>query len=62
MNSSTTAQPIRTTLSFKQQERYLLEQRDELCQHYRLDKSNLLKFLIKKDYHNLKNTHQTLLY
>lgn len=62
MTSSTTAQPIRTTLSFKQQERYLLEQRDELCQHYRLDKSNLLKFLIKKDYHNLKNTHQTLLY
>ena len=62
MTSSTTAHPIRTTLSFKQQERYLLEQRDELCQHYRLDKSNLLKFLIKKDYYNLKNTHQTLLY
>ena len=49
-------------MSFKQDERYLLDVRDELCQHYRLDKSNLLKFLLKKDYHQLKNTHQTLLY
>ena len=62
MNSSTATRPIRTTMSFKQHERYLLDIRDELCQHYRLDKSNLLKFLLKKDYHQLKNTHQTLLY
>ena len=62
MNPSTINKPIRTTLSFKQQERYLLNQRDELCRHYHLDKSNLLKFLIKKEHHALKNTHQTLLY
>jgi len=61
MNSLTTARPIRTTLSFKQQEKYILNQRDELCKHYHLDKSNLLKFLIKKEHYNLKNTHQTLL-
>ena len=62
MNLTTPARPIRTTLSFKQQEKYLLDQRDDLCRHYRLDKSNLLQFLIKKEHYALKNTHQTLIH
>jgi len=47
--------PIRESWSLKQHEKYLLEDRDELCSHYRLNKSDLLKFLIKKETYTLKN-------
>jgi len=53
--------PIRESLSFKQNEKHLLDSRDALCQHYRLNKSDLVKYLIKKESFNLKNPLGTLL-
>ena len=62
MNSSTTTRPIRTTLSFKQNEQHLLDVRDQLCKHYRLNKSDLTKFLYRKEFNALKNSRATYLY
>jgi len=41
--------PLREQLSFKQREAPLLEARDRLGAHYRLNKSDLVKYLIKKE-------------
>lgn len=51
--------PIRESLSFKRNESHLLDSRDALCQHYRLNKSDLVKYLIKKESFNLKNPQGT---
>jgi len=53
--------PIRSCFSFKQNEKHLLDDRDLLCNHYRLNKSDIIKFLIKKETYNLKNTHSTFI-
>ena len=46
--------PIREQISYKQNETYIQQTRDQLCKHYRLNKSDLIKFLIKKEANNLK--------
>ena len=53
--------PLRESWSLKQHEKYLLNDRDELCDHYRLNKSDLIKYLIKKDIYNLKNLNSHLI-
>ena len=53
--------PIRSCFSFKQTEKHLLDDRDHLCNHYNLNKSDIIKFLIKKETYNLKNTHSTFI-
>lgn len=47
--------PLRDQVSFKQHELYILDIRDRLCAHYRLNKSDLIKYLIKKEEYTLKN-------
>ena len=37
-----------------------MEIRDRLCAHYRLNKSDLVKYLIKKEEYNLKNPNGML--
>ena len=46
--------PLRDQISYKQNEAYLMEARDRLCAHYRLNKSDLIKYLIKKEDYNLR--------
>ena len=41
--------PLREQISFKQHEAHILKSRDALCAHYRLNKSDLIKYLIKKE-------------
>ena len=53
--------PLRESWSLKQHEKHLLNDRDELCDHYRLNKSDLIKYLIKKDIYNLKNLNSHLI-
>ena len=60
MQSRTQEKPIRESLSFKQHEAYLLNTRDSLCKHYKLNKSDLIKFLIKKEHQNLKSPESYL--
>jgi len=55
MHIYTPERRIRESLSFKQHEAYLLETRDSLCKHYKLNKSDLIKYLIKKEHQNLKS-------
>ena len=45
---------IRFITSLKQQEKGLLKVRDDLAEHYRLNKSDLVKYLIRKEHNNLK--------
>jgi len=52
--------PLRDQISFKQHEIYILEMRDRLCTHYRLNKSDLVKYLIKKEEYSLKNPNGIL--
>lgn len=40
---------LRDQVSYKQHEDYIREIRDQLCSHYRLNKSDLVKYLIKKE-------------
>ena len=40
---------IREQVSFKQREEHIRESWDALCLHYKLNKSDLVKFLIKKE-------------
>jgi Xaa-Pro aminopeptidase len=61
MNIRPKEKQIRESLSFKQHEAYLLETRDSLCQHYKLNKSDLVKFLIKKE-HQILKTPETYLF
>ena len=58
-------QTIRSTkeqISFKQNEVYLQDARDQLGKHYRLNKSDLIKFLIKKEAYILKQPQETWSY
>ena len=48
---------LRDQVSYKQHEDYIREIRDQLCSHYRLNKSDLVKYLIKKE----ENTVTSLL-
>ena len=41
--------PLRESISFKQHEKHIMDTRDKLCEHYRLNKSDLVKYLIKKE-------------
>lgn len=50
----------RESLSFKKNEYYIVESRDHLCQHYKLNKSDLVKYLIKKETQQIKNLKSTL--
>jgi hypothetical protein len=52
--------PIREQVSFKQNEAHLLEARDRLCSHYKLNKSDLVKYLIKKEDYNLRKPNGLL--
>jgi hypothetical protein len=54
--------PTREQVSFKQHEAYLQDARDELCKHYKLNKSDLIKFLIKKETYILKQPQGTWSY
>lgn len=56
------ARPTKEQISFKQHEVYLQDTRDQLCKHYRLNKSDLIKFLIKKEAYILKQPHETWSY
>ena len=51
----------RESVSFKKTELHLIDSRDALCRHYQLGKSDLVKFLIKKEEHTIKNFHSTLI-
>ncbi len=54
-----TIRPSREQISFKQHETYLQDARDQLCKHYKLNKSDLIKFLIKKESYTLKQPKET---
>jgi hypothetical protein len=41
--------PLREQISFKQHEAHIIKSRDALRAHYRLNKSDLVKYLIKKE-------------
>lgn len=56
------ARPTKEQISFKQHEVYLQDARDQLCKHYRLNKSDLVKFLIKKEAYILNQSHETWSY
>jgi hypothetical protein len=45
---------IREQVSFKQREEYIRDTWNRLCQHYKLNKSDLVKFLIKKEEYTLR--------
>ena len=47
--------PLREQISFKQHEAHVMKSRDALCVHYRLNKSDLVKYLIKKEAHILRS-------
>lgn len=57
-----TIRPTKEQISFKQHETYLQDARDQLCKHYNLNKSDLVKFLIKKETYILKRPHETWSY
>jgi len=46
--------PLRDQVSYKQHEAHIMDARDRLCEHYRLNKSDLVKYLIKKEEFFLK--------
>jgi|GEM_PF-1767073 len=46
--------PLREQISFKQHEAHIMKSRDALCAHYRLNKSDLFKYLIKKEVLTMK--------
>ena len=41
--------PLREIISYKQHEKHIMQKRDVLCAHYQLNKSDLVKFLIRKE-------------
>jgi len=53
--------PIREQISFKQHENYIRAIRDRLCTHYKLNKSDLVKYLIKKEELGLKRPDGVLM-
>jgi hypothetical protein len=52
--------PLRDQISYKQNEAYIMESRDRLCAHYNLNKSDLVKYLIKKEAFNLRKPNGIL--
>lgn len=52
--------PLRDQISYKQNEAHIMDSRDRLCEHYRLNKSDLVKYLIKKEEYALKNPNGML--
>ncbi len=52
---------MRESVSFKKHEEHIRITRDRLCKHYRLNKSDLYKYLIRKDSHLLETKHQEFL-
>jgi hypothetical protein len=54
--------PLRETISFKQNEKHIMDSRDNLCKHYRLNKSDLIKYLIRKEEHFLKKPSGDLIF
>lgn len=52
--------PLRDQVSYKQHEAHIMESRDRLCAHYKLNKSDLVKFLIKKEEFNLRKPNGLL--
>ena len=52
--------PLRDQVSYKQHEAHILDARDRLCAHYKLNKSDLVKYLIKKEEFNLKKPNGLL--
>ena len=52
--------PLRQQISYKQHEAHILEAQNRLCAHYRLNKSDLVKYLIRKEEFNLKNPNGIL--
>ena len=53
--------PIREQIFFKQHENYIRVIRDRLCTHYKLNKSDLVKYLIKKEELALKRPDGVLM-
>jgi hypothetical protein len=53
--------PLRDQVSFKQHEHCIMEIRDRLCIHYKLNKSDLIKYLIKKEEYTLKKPNVLLM-
>lgn len=53
--------PHRETLSFKRNELHIMDSRDELCKYYKLNKSDLVKYLIRKEEYALKSPKGPLL-
>jgi len=51
---------IRESLSFKKNECHIIESRDLLCEYYKLNKSDLVKYLIKKESHQISNRNNPL--
>lgn len=46
--------PLRDQVSYKQHEAHIMDVRDRLCAHYKLNKSDLFKYLVRKEDYNLK--------
>ena len=53
-------EPIVESLSFKRNEHHIIEYRDQLCDHYKLNKSDLVKYLIKKEVNQIQNRNNPL--
>ena len=52
--------PLRDQVSYKQLEAHIMDARDRLCEHYRLNKSDLVKYLIKKEEFELRKPNGLL--
>ena len=52
--------PLRDQVSYKQHEAHIMDARDRLCTHYKLNKSDLVKYLIKKEEFNLRKPNGLL--
>lgn len=52
--------PLREQISYKQHEAHIMESRDKLCAHYKLNKSDLMKYLIKKEEYALRKPNGLL--
>jgi hypothetical protein len=57
----TPVDPIREQISYKQHENYIREIRDRLCRYHKLNKSDLVKYLIKKEELALKRPDGVLM-
>jgi len=53
---------MRESVSFKKNEEHIRHTRDTLCKHYKLNKSDLYKYLIRKDSYNLESRNKVFLW